>query len=327
MTVRVAVIGCGAVARRFHLPAFHGAGLDAVAFASGSRASAEAARAEWGSGDVCDDWREAISRSDIDAVDVCAPNHLHAEIAIAASRAGKHVLVEKPIARTVAEADEMIAAAREAGVLLVPAHNVRFAPPFAAARDAIAAGTIGDVVGFRVAFGHAGPAAWAPGAGWFFDPARAGGGALLDLGVHVADLLRSVLGDEISEVSAMCRRPDSASVETSAHVVMRARAGAIGGMHVSWEARPGPDHQLTVFGTGGTLHMDQSTPLVVHPDGGDPRPVPVPASIPNVYEEFARAIATGTLPVVAAEDGRAALAIVEAAYRSAETGRIVQVCA
>src|SRR5439155_1247650 len=112
VTVRVGLVGCGAIARRAHLPAFKKAGtVDVVAFASRTRASAEAASQEWGGGEVHDDWRELVERTDIDAVDICTINSLHAPVAVAAARSAKHVLVEKPMACTVAEADDMVDAA------------------------------------------------------------------------------------------------------------------------------------------------------------------------------------------------------------------------
>jgi len=319
VTVRIGLIGCGAVARRIHLPGFRASGIaDVVAFAGGSPASATAAATEWGGGAVCENWREVLARADVDAVDICTPNSLHAEIAIAAAEAGKHVLVEKPIARTLAEADAMIAAARAAGVVMMTAHNVRFAPPFVAMRRAISQGRLGALRGFRAAFGHAGPEAWAPGAKWFLDPEAAGGGVLLDLGIHVADVLRAVLGEEIVEVAAMVTPGD---VERAAQVALRTSSGALGSMHVSWDALPGPDHQLTVFGTAGTAHVDAFTPPWLRPAvGGDAEPLPLPEQTLDPYGEFARAVETGSPPPVSGEDGRAALAIIDAAYRAAATG-------
>ena len=85
----------------------------------------------------------------------------------------------------------MIAAAERARRVLVPFQNTRFAAPFAAAAQQVREGAIGDVTGFRVAFGHAGPQAWAPRATWFFERAAAGGGCLIDLGVHAIDLVRA----------------------------------------------------------------------------------------------------------------------------------------
>ncbi len=168
MTVRFAVVGCGTAAQHIHMPLLRAAGVEISVFASRSVASAEAARASWGSGAVEPQWIDAVRRDDVDAVVIATPNAQHAPVAIAAAEAGKHVLVDKPMAATVADADAMIAAAGAHGVVLVPFQNTRFAAPFVAAHDLVAAGAIGDVTGLRAAFGHAGPQAWAPKATWFF---------------------------------------------------------------------------------------------------------------------------------------------------------------
>lgn len=315
MSLRVALIGCGAAARRLHLPGFRAAGADVTVFSSRTRASAELAASEWGSGLVIDQWRDAVARSDVDAVAVCTPNTLHAEVAIAAARAGKHVLVEKPIACTLDDADAMIEAARTAAVVLMPAHNLRFAPPFAAARAAIVAGMIGEVRSFRAALGHGGPAAWSPGADWFFDPAE--GGVLLDLGIHLADGLRFLLDDEaVSVFATVMGHP----VEEEAHAIVEFARGARGSIHVSWRAVPAPDHQLTVFGSTGTLHMDTAHTLTLRGADGEPRALPEPEPS-DPYRAFARAVTDGAVPAVTAEDGRRALAVVLAARRSAALGR------
>ena len=319
------MVGCGTVARALHLPGLRGAGADVVAFASRSRASAEAAARDWGGGEVLDRWEDAVRRPDVDAVAVCSPNAFHPEQAIAAAEAGKHVLVEKPIATTLAEADAMIAAADRAGVVLMTAHNLRFAAPFVAASRVVASGGVGDVVGVRVAFGHAGPQLWAPRADWFFDPERSGGGALIDLGIHAADLLRAVLAPlEVVEVAAFLH--GEGAVDDAAQLALRFSNGAVGSLHASWVARPGPDHQLTVFGTDATLHLDGRTPLTrTGLDGGRGERIEAPTDLPDLFAGFVAAVTGGAAAPVSGRDGRAALAIVTAAYESAATGRAVAV--
>lgn len=324
MTVRLGVIGCGAVARRLHLPAFRAAGGEIVAFSSRSAASAQAAADEWGSGKVFGDWREMLTLEDIDAVDICTPNFLHAEMAIAAARAGKDTLVEKPIATTIDEADAMISAARDAGTILMIAHNMRFAAPFVAVRNELEAGSVGDIVAVRAALGNAGPQVWAPEARWFYDRDLSGGGVLIDLGIHVADLLRSIVGDEVSEVSAMLQA-EAGGVEHAAQVIMRFAKGAIGSMHVSWNARPAPDYQLTIFGTEGTLHLDSATSPVLRSISGDARVISILDPVPDLCAAFVKSVETRSTPPVTGEDGRAALAIVAAAYRSADEKRTLLV--
>ncbi|MGH2812441.1 MAG: Gfo/Idh/MocA family protein [Actinomycetota bacterium] len=321
MTVRIGLIGCGAVARRFHLPAFRAAGAEVAAFSSRRSASAEAAAGEWGSGKVLGDWREILAIEEIDAVDVCTPNASHAEMTIAAANAGKHVLVEKPIATTLDEADAMVSAARRANVVLMTAHNVRYASPFIAVAEEIASGSLGEIRAVRAAFGHSGPQVWAPESTWYFDRSMSGGGALMDLGIHVTDLLRALLSDEVAEVGAILS--GSEKVEEAAQVIMRFERGAIGSMHVSWVATPAPDHQLTIFGSNGTIHLDSTTAQVFRSKSGEARELATSGNPDDPYRAFVSAIESGSEAPVTGEDGRAALAIVLAAYRSAEERSMV----
>ena len=324
MTVRFAVVGCGTAATHIHLPALRSAGAAVTAFASRSRSSAEAARDQWGTGAVLDHWEDVVSRDDVDAVVVATPNLLHRDVAVAAAAAGKHVLVDKPMACTVAQADEMIAAATASGVVLVPFHNARFVAPFAAAHDVVAQGRLGDLTGLRAAFGHAGPQAWAPRATWFFDPATAGGGCLIDLGVHIIDVIRHVAGRDIVEVSALLNGP-AGGVEVDAQLLVRLEGGAIGSVHASWSSRSGPDQQLTLVGTRGTLHLDTRTALTFLPLDGERERVPLSETTGSPLDELLAAVRGERRPAVTAGDGRAAVAVVEAAYRAAADGRTVAV--
>ncbi|MEP6937837.1 MAG: Gfo/Idh/MocA family oxidoreductase, partial [Chthoniobacterales bacterium] len=160
-----------------------------------------AARLGWET--ACGDWREAVADPDVDIVDVCTPNDSHAEIAIAAAKAGKAILCEKPLARTVAEAKKMLDAVRQARVTNMVCHNYRRVPAIALARAMIKRGDLGDRIHhFRARYAQ----------DWIADPELplvwrlqskiAGSGALGDLGSHVVDLARYLVG-EISEVFAV----------------------------------------------------------------------------------------------------------------------------
>jgi len=318
--VRFAVVGCGRAARRLHLPAIRAAGAEATAFASRTRTSAERARDEWGSGVVVDAWEDAVARDDVDAVAIATPNRLHRDVAIAAMQAGKHVLVDKPMATTVKECDDMLDASVANDVVLVPFQNTRFAPAFVAAHDAVVDGRIGHVTGVRAAFGHGGPHGWAPDAVWFFDRAESGGGCLIDLGVHLVDLVRYVTGHEIVEVAAELHS-HAGEVETDAQLLVRFDNRAIGTLHASWSARPGPDHQLTVIGTDGTLHLDNRTALTLLPKDR----LPLPEDVGSPYDVLLDSVRDGVPPVLSGQDGRAAVAVIEAAYRAADERRTATV--
>ncbi len=138
-----------------------------------------------------DDWRSAVQADDVDAVVVGTPNALHHPQALAALEAGKHVLIDKPMAVTVAEGEELVAAASISGLTLLVGHMWRYRDEVIAARDRIAAGSVGRPVRTR---GFGVHARWGP-AGWFTDPDLAGGGALIDMGIHAIDTARFLLGD------------------------------------------------------------------------------------------------------------------------------------
>ena len=317
--LRVGVIGCGAITRRVHVPSFQSAGAVLTAFASRSRESAELACAEAGTGVVVDDWQTLVTRPDVDAVLVCTPNALHASQALAAVEAGKHVLVEKPFTVTVEEADAVLAAAAAAKVVVMTAHNARFAPPVLAAQEAVRHGEIGTVTAVRAVFCHAGPLAWAPDASWFLDPALAGGGALLDLGVHLVDTLRAVLDDEIVSVAATLA--GGSGVEEDGLLLLDTRKGVVGSLHAGWRSKAGSDFSLTLVGDRGTLYLTAGGVTITGPEG--PRTIEVLSATPTVQEVFVHAVAAGRAESPDGYDGRAAVAVVQAAYASARSGKTV----
>ncbi len=299
-------------------------------FASRTRGSAEATAEGCGSlAPIYDDWRELVEREDVDAIAICSPNAFHREQAVAAAKANKHVLVEKPVAISADEADEMIAAAKEAGVVLQVAHSLRYVPSVLAAREAV--GHVGNIVGLRAAYGHAGPQVWARDASWFFDRSRSGGGALIDMGIHIIDVVNFVTGLDAREVTAMMFHAGGTPApprgndpcEDAAQLVVRFGNGAIGSIHASWVARPAPDMSLTIFGTEGTLHFDIRTPLTFRPADGKKEQIELPTVEATPFDDFAR-LASGEEPAgpsASGEEARAAIAIVDAAYTSARSGR------
>ncbi|GAB2817014.1 Gfo/Idh/MocA family oxidoreductase [Actinocorallia aurea] len=170
-----------------------------------SRRVARAA-ADLGWAQAVTDWRELVERDDVAIVDICAPGDAHAEIALAALAAGKHVLCEKPLANTVAEAEEMAAAAAQAeghGVLSMVGFNYRRVPAVAYARELVAAGRIGTIRHVRATYLQDWIVDPSAPLVWRLDRARAGSGALGDIGAHIIDLAQFVTGEDITGVSAL----------------------------------------------------------------------------------------------------------------------------
>ena len=148
---------------------------------------------------------ELLADPSIDAVSICSANNSHAEMTIAALKAGKHVLCEKPMATTLEDCEAMARTARQAGKLLMIDQNQRLAPAHQKAREWINAGKIGRPLTFRTRFAHGGPETWSadPGSGtWFFDKKLAAMGVLADLGIHKTDLIQFLLGQKVTEVTA-----------------------------------------------------------------------------------------------------------------------------
>lgn len=332
--VRVAVIGCGLIARRTHMPAYVEAEeAELTAVVSGHLESARAAAAEFGQLRVLTSWQEAVADPAIDAIDICTPNSLHAPIAIAAAHAGKHVLAEKPMAVTLAEADAMIDAARQAGVVLMIAHNLRFAPIYEAIKRVMREGVIGEPLSARGSFMHSGPDDhWGAASDWFWREETAGGGSLLDLGIHMIDLLRWFIDRPVLEVSAMTARVLKPTyADDNAVVLMRFAGDVLASVQTSWTARPTPDQQVMIHGTLGHLRLDAAAaqPLTVHlQDAGGQRTL-VPevlaaSAFVNPFVHFLRCILDGARPLTSGEEGRVSLAVALAAYEAARSGRAVR---
>lgn len=216
------------------------------------------------------DWRQAIARDDIDVVDICTPGHLHAEIAIAALAAGKHVLVEKPLASTISDAEAMVAAARGAqrsGVQSMVGYTYRRVPALAHARDLISSGRIGEVRQMRASFLQ----------DWLVDPTApmtwrlrretAGSGVLGDLGSHLVDQVQFLLDDAISSVSGLDRTfikerdgengREAVTVDDAFWATATTTAGAVVSIEASRVASGRKSSlEVEVYGSEGAVRFD-----------------------------------------------------------------------
>lgn len=163
---------------------------------------AEAARQRFGFDEASSDWRAVIARDDIDVIDICTPNNVHAEIAIAAAKAGKHIICEKPLARGGEEAKAMLDAVEAAGVIHMVAFNYRRTPAVALAKKYIDEGRIGEILNFRGTYLQDWSADPDGPLSWRFQKKIAGSGAIGDIGTHVVDLAHYLVGP-IAAVSAL----------------------------------------------------------------------------------------------------------------------------
>ncbi|HEU4896235.1 MAG TPA: Gfo/Idh/MocA family oxidoreductase [Actinomycetota bacterium] len=260
---------------------------------------------------VTTDWRALAADAEVDAVVIATPNALHAPQAIAFLEAGKHVLVEKPMAPTVAEADAMVAAARGSGAFLMVAHCWRFHPDVQALRARVEAGDLGEIVKTR---GYGVHARWGP-SGWFTDPALAGGGALLDMGVHAIDTARYLLGDPepVRVSAAVGTRYGDYAVDDDAVLLItwsnRTNSVVESGW---WQPQAGGlEADTELYGTAGYARVWE---LTEPPPGYEHCTQPMYSA---QLAEFVDAVTAGRQPRPSGEDGRMVVGIVEQAYASA----------
>jgi predicted dehydrogenase len=256
--------------------------------------TARRAARELGFEEASDDWRELVSHPDVDIVDITAPNHLHAEMALAALEAGKHVYCEKPLALDGASAAAMASAARAAGVVTMVGFNYLKSPAALAARRLIEAGVIGEVWQFRGAFQQDVLADPRQPFGWRFERSLAGSGALGDLGAHVIALALELVG-EVREVCAQAstvigERPvaqggygyrEAAAAgaalrtvenEDAVHALVRFEGGATGVIEANRVATGRKVHlTFDVIGSRGAIAWDHErmNELLLY-DAGDP---------------------------------------------------------
>ena len=330
--VRVGIIGCGKIARVGHVPKLQEArGGKVVALCDPVKERAEELRdALAPDAEVFTDCSEML-KADIDAVSICTPNNLHCPMTLAALKAGKHVLCEKPIAGTLAEATRMISAAEKAGKVLHINQSLRYHALYVTLADLVHKGKIGDPIHLRcIRAGAASPdKGWSPGASWFVS-SESQGGLILDIAVHMADLLKWLAGD-VEEVGAMVdTRTPGIDVPDNVSALMRFKNGAVGVIELSWTFPIGAN-LLEIYGARGRIRTgfgDEPIELTQIPaNGGKPR-VSFPklkARVKNSYQAFVDA-AQGKAPSdTPGELGREALALCDAIAKSAKSGRLAEV--
>lgn len=328
-TVRIGLIGAGGIAGA-HVEGYL-RNPDVITFAAVAdpvRESAENRAAASGAA-VYADYRVMLAEADIDAVDICLPHHLHKDAIVAAARAGKHILCEKPLCLTPEEAAEVSAAVEEAGVTLMCAHNQLFLPAVARAKELIESGAIGRVYEVRTTdsfFNDFDPANM----GWRAHASTSGGGELIDTGYHPTYLLLHLAGGAPVEVTAMLatHRLSFMEGEDSATVLVRFDNGVIGTVVTSWayEAAPGTE-KFSAVGELGSLTSDGTTLTLAKRGEAEPTVVEL-EPVHEFGEElghFARSILDGTRPLHTQKEGIEVLGIILGAYESVRTRAVATI--
>jgi len=327
--LRVALIGCGIISED-HIRAYarHAERAHiAVCCDIDAEKATQRAALVGGEARAVTDFQAVLSDPEIDAVEICTPHPLHAEAGIAAARAGKHILCQKPLTKTLREADALIAAAEEAGVTLFYGEVNHILPAAVLAAAAVKEGRIGQLIGIQATAAH-----WQGGkylsTAWRYDPNISGGGQLLDGGIHAIDLMLQI-GGAIRSVSCFATRfREELGGEDTAVVNVRYEAGPLGTLFASQAAGIWlPGANLAAFGTEGVLTLGgPHGALALHrPDLPD-RCETLLERNPNGFEAMiGRYLDTigGDVNPSPGSVGRENLRIVLAAYESARRGQEV----
>lgn len=336
---RVALLGAGFIAD-IHLESYARFVPEAEVTAIFSRSAERAERVarHWGITRWCTDIEQLIAEADCEVVDICLPNVLHHRATLAAARAGKHVIIEKPLCLTLDEADEMIAVCRERDRLLMYAEELCFAPKYERVRRLVGEGAVGDVYMLKQLEKHSGPHS-----DWFWDVNQSGGGVLMDMGCHAFAWFRWVLGGSpvVKSVWATMdtvRHRDRTAGEDNAVCVVEFEGGVIGLAEDGWAKPGGMDDRIEVYGTRGVSFADlfRGNSAVTYSEEGYGYAAEKAGSTrgwtytmfeevfnqgyPHELKHFIDCVRQGGRPLVTGEDGRAVLEMICAAYASARSG-------
>src|SRR5688572_4525731 len=253
---KVAILGAGFIAD-IHLESYHRFVPDAevVAVYTRNREKAEAFARKHHLARWFTDLEKAITESGCDVVDVCVPNFLHHRAVMAAAKAGKHIIVEKPLSLTLEEADEMIAACNAAQVKLMYAEELCFAPKYERVRLLANEGAFGEIYMLKQAEKHSGPHS-----DWFYDIDQSGGGVIMDMGCHGLAWFRWMLGGRPKAINVYAHMQSGlihssrTRCEENSLCIVEFEGGVIGVAENSWAKHGGMEDRVEVYGTGGVIY-------------------------------------------------------------------------
>ena len=313
---------------------------EVVAVASPTPGNAEAFARRYGIAASYTDYREMLRDPRVEMIHISAPNYVHARMTIDAARAGKHVVCEKPLCVTLEEADEMIDACRKAGVLLLYAEELFFAPKYVKAKQMADEGAFGRVHLVKQGEKHSGPHA-----DWFWDVKQSGGGALMDLGCHGLAFCWWFLGKPnvksvYSQLGTLVHA-DRTEGDDEAVTIIEFDGGAMGIVENSWNRPGGMDDSIEAFGDKGQTYADMlmGNALPTYSEVGFGYAVEKATStrgwtypvfeehwnygFPQEMRHFARCVRGKETPISDGETGRIVQQVLYAAYASAGLGRKV----
>lgn len=339
MKTKVAILGAGFITD-IHMESYHRFVPDAevVAVYARKQEKARAYAEKYGIASHYADLDAVINESGCEVVDICLPNYLHAEATIRAARAGKHVIIEKPLATTLEDADRMIKACSDAGVKLMYAEELCFAPKYERVRTMVGEGAVGDIYMLKQGEKHSGPHS-----DWFYDIDLAGGGVLMDMGCHAFGWFSWMLGNAkpksvMASMSTVFHKGRTRGEDNSV-VIVEYDNGVTAVAENSWAKHGGMDDRSEVYGTGGVIYADLfmgNAAVAYSREGygyamekadttkGWSFPIFEEAfnqGYPHELRHFIECVREDKEPLVTGEMGRDVLEVIYAAYASAGQGK------
>ena len=338
--IGVGIIGTGFIAG-IHIEAFrHLSGARVVAVASPTLGRAEEFARQHQIPHHYQDYRALLDRPDIQLITLALPNYLHCQATLDAAAAGKHVVCEKPMALNLDECDRMIAACRAAGVKLMYAEELLFAPKYVRAKQLADEGALGRVYLVKQSECHYGPHA-----DWFWNADLSGGGVLMDMGCHSIEFARAVFG-KAKPISVYAQlgtyvHQGRTRGEDQSLCIVEYEGNRVGVAENSWARTGGVDDRAEIFGSGGLTYADllRGSSLVTFSEPGYGYAVEKAPDtrgwtftmyeeswnyrLPQEMDHFVRCVADNLMPIETGEDGRQVMEIICAAYESARTGQKV----
>ncbi len=317
--MKVAIIGAGGIAGLHRNSYIAQPGVEISAVVDPSPAARERAEKEWGTASFATP-QELLANAKPDAVSVCSPPKFHGDGVIPCLEAGVPVLCEKPMARTVAEAQAMVDAAERTKTILMLAFCHRYESPLEQIKTAINDGKLGRVLMVRNRFGGRQDMTGK----WFGDPDIAGGGAALDTSIHSIDIFRFLAGDVAWVDGFTAAYAPNYRVEDSCVMMLGAKSGAVGVIEGSWST-PGSANIVEVYGSEGAAVVDYNTGKSQILEKGSSDWKELTPEGPWRFEkeviEFLSAIRENRQPAITANDGLQAVRIAQAVYQSQKEGK------
>jgi predicted dehydrogenase len=339
-TLRIALAGCGGVVRRYRKTYAGLAGVTVAAAIDENLAEAEAAARETGAERCSTRFEDALAPG-IDAVVISTPNCFHKDHAVAALAAGKHALLQKPMARTVEECDAILEAQRKSGATLGIYMNLLDHPLFRDMRRMAAEGYLGRIALYSARLAHRGGLAWAGvDRNWRASRAATGGGSFIQLGVHYQHLMRWLLGERVERVQAFARNVACPQLEGDDLMLAQYQLErALGEIQTAWCVQ---EEHVSLMGTKGSIHYRENRRVEYVGEGGPFQGEALTLrgegaesceSLPpewddarnryNQHRRFFEGLCAGRPPEVSGEDGREDVRIARACYQAAESGKAI----